>query len=93
VSQEKWGLLATVCAKLHNICVDKNIPSLPRHHENTQQDDDNLVFSNIIHEEDDNRPLRAAGQNAQRRQVMTRTLLESMGLLPRPAHAFNSNRI
>ena len=30
VSKRRWALVLVVCAKIHNVCIDHNVPHLPR---------------------------------------------------------------
>jgi hypothetical protein len=76
----------TVCAKLHNFCLDGNIPlSRHRFYEDIEGDDDNLV---ILNEE-----IAAEQRNPipnNRRAAFTRDL-EEKGIR-RPAHALINSR-
>ena len=40
----RWPLVATVCAKLHNICLDNNVPQAPRLMRDFQPGDINEVI-------------------------------------------------
>jgi hypothetical protein len=82
----RWTLVLTVCAKLHNFCLDGNIPlSRHRFYEDIEGDDDNLV---ILNEE-----IAAEQRNPipnNRRAAFTRDL-EEKGIR-RPAHALINSR-
>jgi hypothetical protein len=90
VNFDKWTLLSTVCAKLHNICVDKNIPIVPRHWSNTREGDSNDVYLNIRHMEDSGAPVRVSHDEGRRRSDMTNAL-QNLGVL-RPLHALRHSR-
>jgi hypothetical protein len=87
---DKWALIATAAAKLHNVCIDKNVPVVARHPSNVQQGDIEQTFVNITHEEDDNRPIRANAYNADRRKRMTDDL--NVSGIRRPAYAADNSR-
>ena len=92
VAHKKWSLLSTVCAKLHNICVDKNIPTVPRYTKDCLADDRELVYVNVTHTEDPTRPTKVNNNslNGDRRALMTEQL-KSMGI-QRPLFAFVNSR-
>jgi hypothetical protein len=50
-----------VCAKLHNICIDCNVPIVERFHADWMDGDINDVFLSELHGEDDNIPTIAHG--------------------------------
>ena len=87
---DKWSLIATTCAKLHNVCIDANVPTAPRYQHNCRHGDENIVYDNILHEEDTNIPLRSFGDNGKRRNDMT-TRLHQLGIR-RPAYALQNSR-
>ena len=90
-SLDKWALIATVCAKLHNICMDKSIPSAPRFHKDWLDGDSHDVYTNIIHPEDENVPTQANGQTTGLRRKKMTEKLELMGIR-RPAHAGKNSK-
>ena len=79
----RWPLVATVCAKLHNICVDNNIPDTPRLIRDVQPGDRNEV---ILADGDINDAGRPTGD---RRRQITRDFL-ARGIR-RPNHAGRDN--
>lgn len=82
----RWPLLLTVCAKLHNFCTDQKLPELPqRYDEDVEEGDSPDVLLNYLEE---NEPLVARVAN--RRTIFT-AKLESDGVR-RPAHASSQSR-
>jgi hypothetical protein len=81
----KWTLVATVCAKLHNFCVD-NEDVCPPHREprDVAEDDEFLVYLNE-HLNFHGRPL------GDRRTIFTAKL--QANLILRPPHAMMNNRV
>jgi len=61
----RWPLVATVCAKLHNICMDSNVPQAPRLMRDFQRGDVNEV----IHADGDINDQRPA--RGERRRIIT----------------------
>lgn len=59
VSKRRWSLVAVVCAKLHNICIDRNIQHLPRLFEDVHREDDMQPIFNDNNDTD--RAARATG--------------------------------
>jgi hypothetical protein len=47
IAHERWSLVLTLCMKLHNVCLDRNV-SVPsqRYHEDVESRDYNLVYDN-----------------------------------------------
>jgi hypothetical protein len=83
----QWSLLATVCAKLHNICIDYNIPTIVnRYTQDWQENDSNVVYVNDIIHDLDNGPTIANGRTTGARRLEMSNRLHSMGVL-RPMHA------
>ena len=62
VNQSRWALVSTVCAKLHNICIDKNVPSVMRLDKDSMANDKDTCLPNIIHE-GDIMPMSSRGSN------------------------------
>ncbi len=61
----RWSLIANVCAKLHNLCIDRNVPEAPRYLHD-------VIYLNGFHDEDPNVPVVAHGQTTEsRRKTMT----------------------
>ena len=87
----KWALIATVCAKLHNICLDANEIIAVRHHKDWQEHDTDDVFLNTIHDEDPNVPVTAHGLgHGSKRKRMTEQL-DLMGVR-RPMYASRNSK-
>jgi hypothetical protein len=82
----RWTLILTVCAKLHNFCLDKNVPIVGhRFYEDIEEDDENIVILNQIFAEGQRTPVPN-----NRRAAFTRDL-EAKGIR-RPAHAQMNSR-
>ena len=50
--KRRWALVSVVCAKLHNICIDNNVPHLPRMYEDIGLDDNAEPLFNVTDDED-----------------------------------------
>lgn len=84
---ERWSLVATVCAKLHNVCCDSNIPAPSRWMEDVRPEDLPIVFLNDDNEEfvaTDKHIFRAPNGLVNRRHNITEWL-EAKGI-GRPVH-------
>jgi hypothetical protein len=90
---DKWTLVCSVCAKLHNFCIDNNeggITDIPiRFHEDYEAGDVHRVDLNHFHDGagdavEPHAPVRPRGD---KRRIFTRDL-QSRGIL-RPGHAMN----
>ena len=68
-SFDKWPLVAMVCARLHNICIDFNVPAAPRLIRDIQQED---VMEVIL----DNERILANHATGDRRRIITRKFEE-----------------
>jgi hypothetical protein len=86
---KKWSLVATVCAKLHNFCINDVPISQHRYYEDVEDDDEPLVFLNNDGPTEDTQPFRA-GSATNRRLHFTRQL-ELKGIR-RPQHAAMNSR-
>ena len=66
-------MVASVCAKLHNVCIDhSDVVIANRYHRDWQENDIHEIIVNIEHEEDPNVPRVANGQtNGARRRILT----------------------
>jgi hypothetical protein len=72
----RWTLVLTVCAKLHNFCLDRNIPlSYNRFREDVEDEDEPEVILNqeVAVQEDQ---VHVGGGPANRRTALTRSLQE-----------------
>lgn len=84
----RWPLIITVCMKLHNLCMDRNVPMpIRRHNEDNQPGDQFIVLENNDPELDDVLRPRAMGD---RRQEIT-DRLETQGKF-RPPFAMSNSR-
>ena len=84
----RWTLIANVCAKLHNVCVDRNIPQIPRFVHDWVIGDSDAVYLNGFHEEDPNRTGIAHGlTTGSRRKTMTDQLYQMGVRRPRTSIA------
>jgi hypothetical protein len=89
-SYDKWSLIATCCAKLHNVCIDANTEPTPRYQQHCKRGDENIVYDNIFHEEDTNLPIRSNVENGRRRSDIT-SELSQLGIR-RPLYALHNSR-
>jgi hypothetical protein len=87
-SFERWSTVILVCMKLHNICVDRNVP-LPRHryHEDYMPDDSIEVITNNDPTEDV--LLRNRSRGNRRNNITAELEREGRG---RPLHATCNSR-
>lgn len=86
---DKWSLIATAAAKLHNLCIDQNSPIVPRFANDWSNGDSNDIWLNdIFHAEDGNVPIVAHGSTTGSRRKSMTDRLRVMGIL-RPAHAMS----
>ena len=86
---DKWSLICTVAAKLHNICVDNYIPETDRYGYDVAKGDAWNVFLN------ERRPdiehcQRAIGEAGSRRRAIAEAL--SREGIYRPKHAMHNSR-
>jgi hypothetical protein len=89
VGHKHWAKIATVCAKLHNVCIDASVPIVRRFEKDWQDDDDyDVVFNDILNEGEDPPQIAHGRTNGQTRLRMTSDL-EAMGVV-RPPHSRNS---
>lgn len=80
---ERWSLIATVGAKLHNICIEMNVPVVPRHFADMLDGDDWIVNLNELpHNNDFRDGLKNVGG---RRMTITQSMAEQK--IMRPSHA------
>ena len=86
-AQSKWALVTQVCMKLHNLCIDKNVP-VPRmrFHEDFAVNDEWVVIPN---EQPDDHILRGHA-TGDRRRLITEDF-ERRGVV-RPPHARSNSR-
>lgn len=87
VDFERWSLVSVVCAKLHNICCDANIPAPSRWLDDVLPDDLPLVYLNNDYSDFDNNDIdetRAPNGLVNRRLSLTEWL-EAKGC-GRPIH-------
>ena len=89
VDLDKWSLVCTVAAKLHNICVENNIPEVPRYGPDVHDGDLWNVFLNekradVEHSE------RAVGEAGSKRRSIA-VALNAEGI-NRPRHAMHNSR-
>jgi DDE superfamily endonuclease len=89
VSFHRWNLVVTVCAKLHNVCVDRNIPEVPRHRRDVRPGDSPNVFFNV-QPTDDLYRYSATDHRGERRRRITERLAAQR--IERPAHAARNSR-
>jgi hypothetical protein len=81
VGLTKWSLIATVCAKLHNICVDMNdIKVQNRLQKDILDGDTDDVIFNVVHNEDDNRPQIAHGRTLGNRRLNVTHEIHRIGI-------------
>jgi hypothetical protein len=83
VALSRWGLVCTVAAKLHNFCIDHNIPMFVRYAKDVHSDDVWEVIDNVT-------PAERPRPTGDRRRAIT-TELEVRGIL-RPRHAACNSR-
>jgi hypothetical protein len=84
----RWPLVISVCIKLHNVCIDRNVPMPERRiPDRVQPHDEMLVIDNNDPQVDDVLRARATGS---RRQKIT-DWLEAHGKV-RPPHAIANSR-
>jgi hypothetical protein len=88
-SVNKWTLVATVAAKLHNICIEKNVPILPRFTGDLHAGDAWNVYLNV-QPDDREYVTRAVGGGGRRRAAITE--LMSREGIRRPRHAITNSR-
>lgn len=86
---DKWSLVATVAAKLHNICVDKNIPLISSHECNTDDADVWEVITNA-QANDASLVTTATATTGARRKVITEKLA-NFGIR-RPMYAIHNSK-
>ena len=89
-SQDRWSDVAMVCAKLHNLCIDKNIPVAPRHPRNAQTDSLWNVHLNGPSEEEPTRVIAGNDKGATRRRLTH--AFEAAGAKRPPHAALNSRK-
>lgn len=90
VSHSRWFLVSSVCAKLHNICIDKNVPFVQRFTLDSHADDNDELLDNILHDGDIG-PIGARGSNrGVKRQAITQALVD-LGV-QRPGFAMINSR-
>jgi len=91
---ERWSLVATVCAKLHNLCLDKNVPIIPRMRQDIQAGDDYWdIFYNEMDEqqqEEDHDDEEVRTTRVAKRKLMSDILLAE-GIF-RPNYAMMNSR-
>ena len=86
---ERWALVTTVCAKLHNICIDERVPLASRFEKDVSPRDSANVFDNI-HHDDLEGPIRAYGDDGAKRHLLTE-MLDVQGI-NRPQYAMCNSR-
>lgn len=84
---ERWSLVSIVCAKLHNICCDANIPAPSRWIEDVRPEDLPLVYLNNENDDTDvaDRHVFRAPNGISNRRLNITTFLERTGK-GRPVH-------
>ena len=50
--KRRWALVSVVCAKLHNICIDNNVPHLPRMYEDIDLNDHAEPLFNDVYDDE-----------------------------------------
>jgi hypothetical protein len=83
----KWTLVASVAAKLHNVCLDRNVPNVRRYDKNVVCGDVWNVYLNDSNREEGDRSNAHAGK---RRADITAALHNQRIL--RPSHAMHNSR-
>ena len=87
-SFDRWSLVALVCMKLHNLCVDRGVPiPLVRYHEDHRHNDEWIVQNNA---REDDALFRDRARGNRRREITED--LQHRGIV-RPPHAAANNRI
>eukprot|EP01032_Pedospumella_encystans_P029721 gene29721-33555_t len=86
----RWPLVLTVCAKLHNYCLDKNVsPCTNRFYEDVEEEDEDIVLLNTETSEEENAHRRGGDQGARRKNFTED--LQNKGIR-RPAHSQINSR-
>ena len=86
----RWTLVATVAAKMHNLCIDKNIPTVSRYAKDIMRGDAWNVFVNQ-QPDDVQFQVRASGElTGGRRKAITARL--AMQSIRRPPHSQVNSR-
>ena len=90
-SFERWALVIQVCMKLHNYCIENNVP-LPqqRYHEDHMHGDEHIIYDNNNPDEDAILRQSSRGLMGNRRNAITE-YLELKGIV-RPPHAEPNSR-
>jgi hypothetical protein len=87
-SLDKWSLICTVAAKLHNICIDNNIPYVPRYGPDVAKGDQwNVYLNEVRHDMEGNE--RGIGEAGSRRRTITDALKSQE--TRRPPHAMHNS--
>jgi len=89
-SMTKWSLIATVAAKLHNICIDANDAPVNRYQDDIHRHDHEDVYLNPAHTEDPNTPVQATAITGSTRARLTSLIYEKG--VRRPAYAGRNSR-
>ena len=89
VAHKHWAKLATVCAKLHNVCIDANVPNVGRYEKDWKVEDRNELLVNDILHDNEPTPVTAHGKTTGAARLQMTNALLAMGV-PRPPHSRNS---
>ena len=85
-----WTLVLIVCAKLHNLCLNRSIPLFQQRFRDDVEDDDNpeVILNKDIPASED--PVHTGGGPATRRTILTRRLQDKG--VRRPLYAQPNSR-
>jgi hypothetical protein len=86
---KRWFLVATVAAKLHNVCIDNNVPVVPRHQKDVRVGDQPNVFLNVQANDRDFLHTAVDTRGDRRRRITA--ALAAQGI-KRPSHASHNSR-
>jgi hypothetical protein len=98
-AHDRWSLVTTVTAKLHNFCLDKNVPVVRRYYRDMFQGDTwALLFNGGLEDGDDDNHAtveraaveRATALTGLRRRVITESL--AMQGVRRPLYAMINSK-
>ena len=88
---DRWSLVITVCTKLHNLCIDANIPFDTGVYEDYAENDlPSTVHLNLYNSENEGHRSRNSHESSMKRTVIT-NFLQANGMT-RPTRAFRNSR-
>ena len=77
--------------KIHNICIDKSVPSVARYYKDIQEGDENAVFMNDILHEGDIPSLHTGNSARGERRIEMTEAIGAIGVR-RPTRAMQNSR-